>query len=159
MGSINIDFLSRNDTTKSSALYSDLQLDLTNDYKVRGNFTKDSTQVIDIKIAYDLDAIANSLTNLFRTLPGQRLLLPEYGLNIQQFLFSPITTSSAHSIGELMSEAIDKWEPRIEITNLSIRPQPSDGVYEISLSFFVRSLKLNSTFSGNVVQGDGFIRG
>ena len=38
MGSVNLDFLSKKDTGAVDYLYSDLHLDLDNDYKVKGNF-------------------------------------------------------------------------------------------------------------------------
>ena len=159
MGSVNIDFIGRNDITQSSHLYSDKQLNLRNDYKVRGNYDKANTRLIDIKISYDMDAIRNSLTAIFSTYPGQRLLLPEFGLNIQRFLFSPVSDTTARAIGELMHEAILKWEPRVKVTDLSISPKAYDHRYDISLEFYVPSLKTSGNFLGSVVAGDGFIRG
>ena len=159
MGSINLDFLGRDTTRKTSALYSDLYLELSNDYKIRGNFTRSETQVSDIKVSHDIDAIRNSLTGLFSTYPGERLLLPEYGLNIRRFIFAPVSTGSAYAIGELMSEAIERWERRIELLDLSIIPLIDEHRYDISLTFNAPALKSDANFLGSVVEGDGFIRG
>ena len=54
MGSINIDFIERDTTTQDNHLYSDLHLDLDNDYKIKGNFAKDETRLIDIKIVCNI---------------------------------------------------------------------------------------------------------
>ena len=159
MGSLNIDFLARDSRTKTRNLYSDVHLDIVNDYKIRGNYHKNETRLIDIKVAYDMEAIANSMTSLFSTYPGQRLLLPEYGLNIKRFLFSPVSENTAISIGELIFEAIEKWESRVEVRDLSIMPRIEAAQYDIFLDFYVPSLKKSANFLGSILQGDGFIRG
>lgn len=159
MGSINIDFIQKDNTTESEYLYSDLHLDLDNDYKVRANFTKVGTQIADIKIAYDIDAVKNSLTALFSTYPGQRLLLPEYGISIRRFLFSPVSSGNARAIGELMNEAIEKWEPRVVVRELTMVPRIDDHRYDMTLDFYIPSLKTSANFLGSILQGEGFTRG
>ena len=159
MGSINIDYLAKDNTTQSPALYSDVYLTLTNDYKVRGNFTKDTTQVTDIKMMYDVDAIRNSLNALFSTYPGQRLLLPEFGINIKKFLFSPISETAAYAIAEIINQGIEKWERRVNVLNLAITPQIDEGRYDIALIFNVPTLKTDANFLGSIIAGEGFSRG
>lgn len=159
MGSINIDFIQRDNTTQDSHLYSDLHLDLDNDYKVKGNFEKSLTQLVDIKIAYDIDAIRNSLTAIFSTYPGQRLLIPEFGVNIKRFLFSPVSDTNALAIGELMTEAIEKWEPRVVVQSFNITPKTDDHQYDISLDFYIPSLRTGANFFGSILEGEGFTTG
>ena len=159
MGSINIDYIKKDDTTKSSHLYSDVHLDLVNDYKIRGNFTKAGAQLVDIKVAYDIEAVKNSMNAIFSTNFGERLLLPEFGVNIKRFLFSPVSGSVARAIGELLNEAIEKWEPRVVVQRLNIIPVVSDARYDIQLQFYVPSLKTEDLFMGSILQGEGFIAG
>lgn len=159
MGSININYIAKDTTTQTQYLYSDVHLDLANDYKIRANFPKDETSVIDIKVAHDMEAIKNSLGALFSTFPGQRLLLPEFGLNIKRFLFSPISNGNAMAIGEMMKSAVSNWEPRVEIMDIAIAPLVDEQVYNIDIEFFVPSLKAAGHFTGNVIHGDGFIQG
>ena len=159
MGSINLDFISKDNTTQSQYLYSDVHLDLENDYKIRANFPKDTTNLVDIKIAYDIEAIKNSMTAIFSTNPGERLLLPDFGINIKRLLFSPVSDNTAHTIGELMAESIERWEPRVTIKQLKIAPLKDDARYDIDLEFVVPSLKKSGNLLGSIIQGDGFIRG
>lgn len=159
MGSINIDFIEKDNTTQSDYLYSDVHLDLTNDYKIRANYSKSEAQLVDIKVAYDIDAIKNSMNAIFSTNLGERLLIPEFGVNIKRFLFSPVSTGTARAIGELLNEAIERWEPRVEVQRLAVSPIIDDHRYDISLSFYIPSLKSNATFLGSILQGEGFTRG
>lgn len=158
MGSINIDYIKKDDTAKGGFLYSDLHLDLENDYKIKANYTKSGTQLVDIKIAYDIDAIKNSINAIFSTNLGERLLLPEFGVNIKRFLFSPVSSGTARAIGELLNEAIEKWEPRVLVNRLDITPIIDDARYDISLEFYIPSLKISEVFLGTILQGDGFMR-
>ena len=66
-------------------VYKDLSLDLTQT-KIQSPGFNLPVPGSDIKADFDIGAIANSLTNLFNTLPGQRFLFPEYGLDLYQFL-------------------------------------------------------------------------
>ena len=159
MGSINIDFIQKDTTTQDDHLYSDLHLDLNNDYKVRGNFPRDTTRLVDIKIAYDIEAVKNSLRSIFSTYPGQRLLIPEFGVNIKRFLFAPISDTNAMAIGELMNQAIEKWEPRVVIRSLNITPLIDDHQYDISLDFYIPALKISANFFGSILEGEGFTIG
>ena len=159
MGSINIDFIAKDNTTQSEYLYSDVHLDLENDYKIRANFPKSATNLVDIKISYDIEAIKNSMTAIFSTNKGERLLLPEFGINIKRLLFSPVSDNTARIIGELMREGVEAWEPRVTIEQLRIAPLRDDARYDIDMEFYVPSLKKSGNLFGSVLQGDGFIRG
>ena len=61
--------------------YKDLSLDISQTKIIQPGF-KDSVPGTDIQASFDTKAIINSLTNLFNTLPGQRFLFPEYGLDL-----------------------------------------------------------------------------
>jgi len=159
MGSVNIDFLKRDDTTKPGFLYSDIHMDLQNDYKVRANFGKAKTQLIDVKISYDVEAVFNSLTALFNTNRGERLLLPEYGIDLRSLLFQPVSDGVAEIIGQSIKDGIDRWEPRVYLNLVTIEPIPDDHVYIIELELTIPSLKSTVVFGGSILQGEGFVRG
>ena len=63
--------------------YSDLELDMT--LSNTQSYPAESTlKRKDVVADYDLGAIKNSIVNLFTTIPGEKLLNPEYGLNLNQ---------------------------------------------------------------------------
>ncbi len=116
-------------------------------------------KLVDIKISYDVEAIFNSLHALFNTSPGQRLLLPEYGLDLRRLLFRPITDHTARSIGNALRDGIEKWEPRVIIEGVSIQPDPDEHTYFVSLELYIPLLKRSEQMTGRFIQGEGFIRG
>lgn len=97
------------------------------------NFTrKHNGDVLDM---VNIDAIYNSLTNIFETLQGTRRMLPEFAVALYNLLFEPIDEITSHKIGELILGAIERWEPRIIIDNIEVNAYPDDNQYKISLEF------------------------
>jgi len=109
----------------------------------------------DILVDTDLDAIKNSISNLFNTIPGQKLLSPNYGLSLKQYLFEPVTTSTANMIGETILNGITRFEPRVVVDKIKVSGNSDDKQYTITLIIRVPllssrdSLTLNAVLSEN----------
>lgn len=114
-------------------VFKDLHLDFAKDYNFNTTL-QTKVEANDIQVDYDIKAITNSLKNLFNTRPGQRFLFPKYGLDLNQFLFEPITKLNAQAIGEKIVKSVDDFEPRVRITNCNVIPKPDDNEYNIILS-------------------------
>ena len=113
-------------------VYSDLHLDLSKN----GNYSEDIQQQIetsDVTVDYDESAIRNSLRNLFNTKPGQRFLFPEYGLDLYQFVFEPISEQIGQLIGEKIVNAVETYEPRITVQNCYVECLEEENQYDIPL--------------------------
>ena len=101
-------------TDKDGITYSDLHLDIVKHeipYGFGGLARKSGKN--DIRSDLDEQAIGNSLKNLFTTRPMQRLLNPEYGLDLTQFLFEPVNEISAKLIARKIINSIKKYESRV----------------------------------------------
>lgn len=153
---VKIKSLERNNRTISSSpdyLYKDISLDLGQKKIYIPGYDK-TIPGVDLAASFDLRAIVNSLQNLFNTLPGQRFLFPEYGLDLYQFLFEPITTTNAELIGNIMLGAIQTFEPRVKVEKIRVLTDPDNYQYDITLVISVPSLKIttNTDFVFNVKQ-------
>lgn len=133
--------------TNQQYVYKDLSLDLKID-EIRSLGYSNSIQSADIKPSYDLNAITNSLTNLFNTLPGQRFLFPEYGLNLYQFLFEPVTKFNGEFIGRKIFDSIQIYEPRVNPLKVSVYADYDNSLYEIDIyiEIPILNLKTNTQF-------------
>jgi phage baseplate assembly protein W len=100
-----------------------------------------------MKIAYDLNAIRNSIKNLFNTIPGERLLLPDYGCDLRQYIFENVTDSTAKAIGRTIQRSIKQWEPRVKVINIDVAAYVSTAQYEITLVLEVPFLQPGETFN------------
>jgi phage baseplate assembly protein W len=115
-----------------SYTYKDLSLDLKL-YNIESGGYQPPIPGADIKVSYDVAAIANSLSNLFNTLPGQRFLFPEYGLDLYRYLFEPITKFNAQTIGNYIYQSVKIYEPRVTPRNINVRPEPDNNIYYITI--------------------------
>ena len=99
----------------------------------------------DLKVLHDIDSIKNGIANIFRWHPGERILNPEFGMNLEQFLYEPITDSTASAIKEYLQTMLIKWEPRISIRSITVEPFPDDNLYKVQLEWFVNTVPGSST--------------
>ena len=127
-------------------VYSDLHLD----FRKNGIYSEEIQTKIDgndVDVDYDENAIRNSLKNLFNTRPGQRFLFPEYGLDLYQYVFEPVTERHAQAIGERIVTVIESYEPRIAVRNCFVRCLAEENQYDINL--IVEFPTFNTTASIN----------
>jgi uncharacterized protein len=56
----------------------------------------------------------------------ERLMLPQFGGGIRQFLFEPNTPATRQSIAERITRALGAWEPRMQIENVTVEEDLQD---------------------------------
>jgi uncharacterized protein len=148
MGSINFNNLKNTNYSQKKYTYTDIYLDLTEEPSeiIVGNRNNNS-KGRDIKAAYDINAIKNSIINLFNTVPGERFLLPDYGCDLRQYIFEPISETNARFIGRTIKRSISQWEPRVKIVNISIDAYIDKQQYVIILTLNIPFLQTDTTFN------------
>lgn len=136
--------------------YRDLHLDLTEQEAPKSQTLYGTGTNIDLKTSVDEGAIMNSLRNLFNTTPGQKLLDPEYGLNLSEWLFEPASEQVARSIGETIQQGVTRYEPRVLIDHIDIVVVPEQNQYEIELIMTIPSLNIISKAYKAILEQPGF---
>lgn len=90
--------------------------------------------------------IHESLQILFSTAAGERFLRPDYGLDMHELMFEPISTTLRTFLIDRVRMAILIYEPRIKVIDLNIdSPDPNEGSLRILLEYEVRAT--NSRFN------------
>jgi len=69
------------------------------------------------------NAIKADLLQLLLTNPGERVMLPDYGTAFRTLLFEQNTLTLAEKARSLVIQAITNWEPRIAVTDITVRNQ------------------------------------
>jgi phage baseplate assembly protein W len=115
------------------SVYTDLHFDLTLAKSIGVGTSPSDTN--DILVDNDVDAIKNSIRNIFTVRKGQKLLNPEFGSSLEQYLFEPITEIYARAIGDDILSSIEKYEPRIEVLKVLVLPNPDENQYNIGVSY------------------------
>ena len=79
-----------------------------------------SNTTSDVGMLSDVDDIQSSLEILLTTRPGERVMRPDYGCNLDELVFEPLTTTFKTYIKDLISTAILYYEPRIEVNSIDL---------------------------------------
>ena len=69
---------------------------------------------------------------------GEKLLMPDFGGDIRRYLFEPLDYGTSQQIVGGIQTAIEKYEPRIGIRNLSARPNRDDNGYDVEMTYVIR---------------------
>jgi phage baseplate assembly protein W len=87
----------------------------------------------------DEEDIWQSLCILFSTSLKERRITPDYGCNLEDYVFAPINVSLLSLLEEMLREGIQIHEPRIKLEKLTITPDELEGRLDILVSYMVRS--------------------
>lgn len=91
----------------------------------------------------NVKAVFNSIRNIFTWVPGERVLLPEFGSNLRKYLYEQITpTNIERIISEIQSVCL-RWEPRVNIVNVvnvGTVDDTEDNTVRLDIVFTIPSL-------------------
>jgi phage baseplate assembly protein W len=90
--------------------------------------------------------VASSLEVLLSTMPGERIMLPQYGCNLEELVFESLDTRMKTLLVDMVESAILYHEPRVELERVSLDDsQVLEGVILIGVAYRIRST--NSRFN------------
>jgi phage baseplate assembly protein W len=93
-----------------------------------------------LALASDHAAIRQSLLLLLSTLPGERVRRPDYGCDLHHLMFSPNDATTQGLAIHYVTQAVRRWEPRIDITALDATADPGDpAIMVLTLSYMIRA--------------------
>lgn len=99
-----------------------------------------------VEMTSDEADIQRSLQILLSTRKGERVMLPDYGCNLDEMVFEPMTTTFKTYISEMIKKAILFYEVRITLQTIKIDDsRETDGFILIILDYTVRTT--NSRFN------------
>jgi uncharacterized protein len=92
-----------------------------------------------IRMVAEQAAVRQSILLLLTTLPGERVMRPDYGCDLQKLVFSP-NDATTHGLAiHYVRRALQRWEPRIDILRLDAEANGKDPErMDIVLEYRVR---------------------
>lgn len=92
-----------------------------------------------VAIAEFEDDVRQSIRIILGTAPGERVMRPDFGCGIYEMGFEVIDSASLTRITNLVTDALTRYEPRIELTDVNVDPyQAAEGRMEVSVTYRVR---------------------
>ena len=91
----------------------------------------------DIGKITNVSAITNAMRNILTTRLGERPFEPDYGSRIYDSLFELIDAISLDSLASAAREALEFWEPRIEILRIIPEANPDANEVQLIIEFYI----------------------
>ena len=154
---ININRLSSNTgISEKKYIYSDVHMDLSAEPSPTSSSLFSKGTSVDIKSSLDEGAVMNSIKNIFTTTPGEKILNPLFGVNLTRWLFEPISEFNGREIGEAIVSGINRFEPRVQLNNVSVIVDEEQSLYEITLVLTIPSLNIINKKYKAILDQPGF---
>lgn len=115
----------------------------------------------DVSMLSGAELIRNSLDVLFLTSMGERIMQPDYGSELDQFVFENLSKSIITYMQAVISDAILYNEPRIIVNEIEIDPQVRDGAFiEIKVDYTILSTnnRYNYVYPFYLKEGTNLVR-
>ena len=83
----------------------------------------------------DSSAIARSIRNIVFTSPGEKFFNPDFGSRISESLFENVDEVSALAIEDEIKSSIINFEPRVNLLNTNVVPNPDDNEMNVTIEY------------------------
>ncbi|MGC5328271.1 GPW/gp25 family protein [Brevibacillus sp. SYSU BS000544] len=84
--------------------------------------------------------IKESIRLILFTPRGERVMQPDFGCNIHDFIFASIGTTTLGLVESSVHEALIRWEPRINLVSVKVSAEHvHEGKILIDITYLVRT--------------------
>lgn len=92
--------------------------------------------------------VRECISTILRTHPGERVELPGYGCGVDRYLYEPNSVATLRLISEDIQQALNRWEPRVRVDQVSSTVNPDDArAVDVTISY-----TLVATGTGELLQ-------
>ena len=90
----------------------------------------------------DTSAIARSIRNIVFTSPGEKFFNPDFGARISESLFENVDDVSALAIEDEIKSSIINFEPRVNLLNTNVVPNPDDNEMNVTIEYEITGIDI-----------------
>ena len=94
---------------------------------------------------YEQD-IKEAIWIILSTSKGERVMQPDFGCGIHDFVFASINTTTLGLVESTVHEALTLWEPRIEVLDVTVSSEQV-GVGKLLIEIHYRVRTTNNEFN------------
>ena len=96
------------------------------------------------------ETVKQNFKNLVMTVPGERIMDPEFGVGFHQLLFENQSAEIVEDMQERLYEQVERYMPFVKIQN--INSGFSDHTFNVQITYFIDALKISDAISINIAQ-------
>jgi len=91
----------------------------------------------DLVALKNASAISRSVRNIVFTSPGEKFFQPIFGSRVSELLFDNMDEISALSIRDEISNSIKRFEPRVNLKNVLVKPDFDSNQYDVTIQYSI----------------------
>jgi phage baseplate assembly protein W len=92
-----------------------------------------------VRLAKYEEDVEQAIQIILLTARGERVMLPEFGAGLRDFVFEPNSTPTRARIAEMVRRALIDWEPRIDLERVEVTAGDENNVVLIHIDYVVRA--------------------
>src|SRR3954447_13346306 len=113
---------------------------MTNNLRAGLAFPLPTHQRGGVTLARDETDVEQAIRIILGTAPGERPMRPEFGCGVHDVVFDRIDAATVGRIETEVRAALDRWEPRIEVTGVRFELASADrGEVVIEIEYRLRA--------------------
>jgi phage baseplate assembly protein W len=83
--------------------------------------------------------IEQAIRIVLSTIPGERVMRPEFGCRIHELVFAPHNAATEGLIIHYVERALERWEPRVDVREVDVTTDPQqDGVLLVEVKYQIQ---------------------
>ena len=98
--------------------------------------TIDSYETTELK-----ELIKQNVKMIMLTYPGERIMMPEFGVGVARYLFDPSNSNMYDELQLLIKSQLNRYIPSINLLSVSTTPGVDDHKLNISVSYEIDFLR------------------
>lgn len=103
------------------------------------SFPVETDNTGEIRVVEEVTDIEQAIRLILSTAPGERVMRPDFGCGIHEYAFATINTTTLTLIEDEVRDALEEWEPRIEVLKVdSELADSATGRLEVEIRYRVR---------------------
>lgn len=112
------------------------------------------------KVETDVKLIEGNIIQILGTRKGERVMLPEFGSKILDFIFEPLDYITCALIRFELINSIKRWEPRIILNkeNTDVVAYPLESKVQAQIHYFLKPRNGDYSFALEISQKGGVRR-
>lgn len=92
-----------------------------------------------LALARGVTDIEQAIRIILGTMPGERIMRPEFGSRIHELVFAPDNASTRRLAAYYVEEALGRWEPRIDVLEVNASSDPNrPGALLIEIQYQIK---------------------
>ncbi|WP_433292384.1 GPW/gp25 family protein [Actinoplanes sp. CA-030573] len=92
-----------------------------------------------VRLVTGTEEVDAAIRMILSTVPGERVMRPDFGCSMWEQLFAPLTAGTLGLIERAVREALERWEPRIDLESVSSIPEQETGTVHITVAYRIRA--------------------